>query len=216
MLAKFWCVTTLKVLNQAEKLRRMGSCVRKNCVRRCNQLHSDDEYAFDCSEQLAVSTCANSADLRTALLQWCSSRNFRAKLGMEQVRMMTARCKSTLSRKARGWTKADTKTRKEIARATRAIRTSTRARTVPELDIGRTTAGVQVEEPATIPPVKQQLHTDRQEPRRAKTKANKWTVGTNQWSESASTVSYPSQTPSTIGALSWIMGLKVNSVSSTR
>ena len=48
---------------------------------------------------------------------------------------------------------------------------------------------------------------------------------TNQPSETASTVLYPSQTPSTIGALSrnpdveqtgWIMGVTINSVSSTR
>ena len=50
-------------------------------------------------------------------------------------------------------------------------------------------------------------------------------VETNQSSEIASTVSYLSQTPSTIGALScspdmeqkgWIMGATINSVSSTR
>ena len=48
---------------------------------------------------------------------------------------------------------------------------------------------------------------------------------THQPSETASTVSYPSQTPSTIGALScnpdveqngWIVGVTINSVSSTR
>ena len=50
-------------------------------------------------------------------------------------------------------------------------------------------------------------------------------VETNELSETASTVSYPSQTPSTIGALScnsymeqkgWIMGVTINSESSTK
>ena len=62
-------------------------------------------------------------------------------LEMEQMRMMTTGYKSIPSRKARGRAKANTKTRKEIARDTRATQTSTRARTVAERDIGRKTAG---------------------------------------------------------------------------
>ena len=76
-------------------------------------------------------------------------------LEMERAQMMTV-CKSTLSRKARRRTEANTTTSKEIARParpTRALQTSTRARTVAELDIGRRTAGDQVEEHTTIPPV---------------------------------------------------------------
>ena len=75
-------------------------------------------------------------------------------LEMERAQMMT-RCNSTLSRKARARAKANTTTRKEIARParpTRALQTSTRARTVAELDTGRRTAGDQVEEHTTIPP----------------------------------------------------------------
>ena len=62
--------------------------------------------------------------------------------------MMTG-CKSTLSRTAGTRAKANTTTRKEIARParpTRALQTSTRARTVAELDIGRKIAGLVVTE----------------------------------------------------------------------
>ena len=150
----------------------MGTCVR-DCVRRCSQIHSDDEYASDFSVPIFEQLCCNGVTLHETL---------------EQIRP------HQLERQA--------KTRKEIARATRAIRTSTRARIVAELDIGRKTAGDQVEEPATIPPVTTATHRQARTTRKAKAKANKWIVGTNQWSESASTVSYPSQTPSPNGALS--------------
>ena len=111
--------------------------------------------------------------------------------------LMTTRCKSTLSRKARGRAKANTKARKEIARttqATRAIQTSTRARTVAELDIGRTTAGDQVEEPTTVPPVSTATQKGKNH-KKGKGKGKQVNiVETNQSSETASTVSYPSQT----------------------
>ena len=108
----------------------------------------------------------NNFQLGTCCQQHSSSRspvtvvlnfgaNPRVGCKMERAQIMTA-CKSTLSRKARGRAKANTETRKEIARTThaaRAMQTSTRARTVAELDIGRKTAGDQVEEPTTIPPV---------------------------------------------------------------
>ena len=93
--------------------------------------------------------------------------------------MMTTGCKSTLSRKARRRTKAYTKTRKEIARttqATRAIQTSTRSRTVAELDIGRKTAGDQVKELTTTPLVTTTTHRKARTTRKAKAKANKWTL----------------------------------------
>ena len=54
--------------------------------------------------------------------------------------MMTG-CKLTLSRKAREKAKVKTNIREEIARPTRALQTSTRARIVANLDIGRKTAG---------------------------------------------------------------------------
>ena len=55
---------------------------------------------------------------------------------MEQVGMMTTGCKSTLSRKAKGRAKANTKIRNVFAQTTQATPTSTRARTVEELDLG--------------------------------------------------------------------------------
>ena len=75
------------------------------------------------------------------------------------------------------------------------------ARTVAELDIDRQTAGDQVEEPTTVPPVT--TATDRQEPQeRQRQRQTSGRCGNeSKSSETASTVSYPSQTPSTIGAL---------------
>ena len=57
----------------------MGTCVR-NCFGRCSQIHSDDVYGTDfLRNNLQLGTYANSAALRTALLQWCySSRNLGA------------------------------------------------------------------------------------------------------------------------------------------
>ena len=59
----------------------MGTCVR-NCSCRCSQVHSDDEYGTDfLRNSLQLGKHANSAALRTALLQWCcSSQNFGATL----------------------------------------------------------------------------------------------------------------------------------------
>ena len=73
-------------------------------------------------------------------------------LEMERVQMMTG-CQLTLSRKVRERAKVKTNTREEIARLarpTRALQTSTRARTGTNLDIGRKTAGIPVEERSTI------------------------------------------------------------------
>ena len=77
-------------------------------------------------------------------------------LEMERVQMMTG-CKLTPSRKVRERAKVKTNTREEIARParrTRVLQTSTRARTVQTLDIGRKTAGIPVEERMTILPTK--------------------------------------------------------------
>ena len=58
----------------------------------------------------------------------------------------------TLSRKVREKAKVKTNIREETARPTRALQSSTRARIVANLDIGRKTAGIPVEERMTIPP----------------------------------------------------------------
>ena len=127
----------------------MGTCVR-NCVGRCSQIHSDDEYGTDFSqEQFAVGyvrqqcRSSNTSFCNGVALPGTLEQIRPCQLEMERAQMMT-RCKSALSRKARGRAKANIKTRKENARParpTRALQTSTRARTVAELDIGRKTAG---------------------------------------------------------------------------
>ena len=90
---------------------------------------------------LQLGTYAKSAALRAALLQWCySSRNFGANLTVSAGNVTSAD-DDQMQVDARP------------ARPTRALQTSTRARTVAELDTGRRTAGDQVEEHTTIPPV---------------------------------------------------------------
>ena len=153
-----------------------------NCVGRCSQVHSDDEYGpIFLRSSLQLDTYANSTALRAALLQWCySSRNFGANptassgngTGADDDRMQVDSFK-----KVRERAKVKTNTSEEIARParpTRAPQTSTRARTVANLDIGRKTAGIPVKERMTTPPseilAKARVNTQ------AKGKANTWTL----------------------------------------
>ena len=144
----------------------------------------------------------------------------RRHLEMVRVQMMTG-CKLTLSRKVKGKAKVKTNIKEEIARQTRAPQTSTRARIVGNLDIGRKTAGIPLEERMTIPPAGKgkSKNTEKGKGKHVDD------VETEQLqpSETASTVSYPSPDPSVVGELScissvdpWIMGVTLNSVSSTR
>ena len=80
------------------------------------------------------------------------------------------------SRKARRRPKANTKSRKELARPARALQTSTRARTVAELDIGRKISGYQVEERTTIQPITRATRRKARTTRKAKLKAHKGTL----------------------------------------
>ena len=57
---------------------------------------------------------------------------WQCQVDMEQVRMMTIACMSTLSRKAMGRATVNTISTKDVAQATRATETSTRARIVVE------------------------------------------------------------------------------------
>ena len=207
----------------------MGTCVR-SCVGRCSQIHSDDEYG---TEFFSGTTCSW-VHPPTVLLfeQLCCDgvtlpgtleRIRPCQLEMEQVLMMTTGCKSTLSRKARGRTKANTKTRKEIARttqATRAIQNCDRTGHWTK-DFWRPGGGAHDNSTSN------NHNTQKGKNHKKGRSKSKYVdvVETNQPSEAASTVSYPSQTPSTLGALScnpdgeqkgWIMGATVNSVSSTR
>ena len=97
-------------------------------------------------------------------------------LEMERVQMMTG-CKLTLSRKVREMAKVKTNIREEIARParpTRALQTSTRARIVANLDIGRKTAGIPVEERTTMPPT--EILAKARVKTQVKGKANTWTL----------------------------------------
>ena len=97
-------------------------------------------------------------------------------LEMKRVQMMTG-CKFTLCRKVRERAKVKTNTREEIARParpTRALQTSTRARTVANLDIERKTAGIPVEERMTIPPT--EILAKARVKTQVKGKANTWTL----------------------------------------
>ena len=132
---------------------------------------------------LQLVTYPNSAALRAALLQRCySSRNVGAnptassgtETGADADRMQGDSFKKG-KRKGKG--KNKTNTREEIARParrTQALQTSTRARTVANLDIERKTAGIPVEERMTFPPTeilaKARIKTQ------VKGKANTWTL----------------------------------------
>ena len=172
---------------------------------------------------LQLGTYANSTALRAACCSGVTpletlERIRPRHLEMERVQMMTG-CKLTLSSKVRERAKVKTNTREEIARParpTRALQTSTRARTVANLNIGKKTAGIWVGERMTIPPTeilaKARVNTQ------VMGKANTWTP-----SETSSNVSYLSQDPSVVGELlcisivdPWIMGVQINSVSSVR
>ena len=144
-------------------------------------------------------------------------------LEMDRVQMRTG-SKLTLSRKVRERAKVKTNIREEIARPTRALQTSTCARTVANLDIGRKIAGILEEGCMTIPLseilAKSRVNTQK------KGKGKHADVVEREQpppSETVSTVSYPSQDPSVIGELScilsvdpWIMGMTINSVSPIR
>ena len=121
--------------------------------------------------QLFVQTCCSGVTpLHT------SERIRPRHLETERVQMMTG-CKLTLSRKVRERAKVKTNTSEEIARParpTRALQTSTRARTVANLDIGRKTAGTPVEERTTIPPT--EIRAKARVNTKAKGKANTWTL----------------------------------------
>ena len=114
--------------------RRLRMCVR-NCSCGCSPVHSYDEYGTDFSlEQLCSLVQRQTVPLFEKL---CHPRP--CQLEMEQVRMMTTGCKSTLSRKARGWQRRTPESEwysHKPHQQTRAILTSTRSTTVAERDIG--------------------------------------------------------------------------------
>ena len=171
-----WCLRRLRI--RLESLgagcRRMGTRFW-NCVGRCSQIHrfflgTVSSWVHTPTVPLFEQLCCDGVTLPET-----SERIPPCQLEMERAQMMTG-CKLTLSRKARGRAKANTKTRREIARPTRALQTSTRVRPVAELDIGRKTAGDQVEERTTIPPVTTATLRKARVTRKAKRRANTWTL----------------------------------------
>ena len=105
------------------RCRRVGLCFR-NCSCGCSQIHSDEEYGTDFSqEQLAVWVLKQTVHL---FEQLCCNGVYPATLehlqpcqvGLEQVRVMTTGCKSTVSTKAWERVKANTQIRKSLAQAT--------------------------------------------------------------------------------------------------
>ena len=104
---------------------------------------------------------------------------------------------------------------------TRALQTSTRARTVANLDTGRKTAGLPVEERDSSTYRNTGKGKSKHTGKGTGKHVNVVETEQPQPSETASTVSFPSQDPSVVGELSctpsvdpWIMGVTVNSVSS--
>ena len=113
---------------------------------------------------------------------------------------------------------------RKIARPTRVLQTSTRARIVANLDIWRKTAGFPVEERMTIPPT--EILAKARVKTQVKEKANTWTLSKrNNFSllKQLQPCRILRKDPSVVGELwcissvdPWIMGVTLNSVSSTR
>ena len=156
----------------------MGTCVR-NCVGRCSQIHSDDEYGTDSSwEQLAVGY----------IRQQCrSSNSFVAMVSLfpELGANPTVSAGNGTGANDDNRMQVDSQERQgEGQRQTlKPERTSheehkqhEQYRTVTELDIGRKSAGDQVEELTTTPPVTSTTHRKARTTRKAKAKANMWTL----------------------------------------
>ena len=194
----------------------MQSCLRTREARASRRRpHGNDaEYQdFRFSIRIHMSSSSRSP-VAIMLLPLETLKRIRPRhLEMEPVQMVTG-CTLTLSRKVREWAKVKTNTREEVARPARPLQTSTRARIVATLDNGPKTAGILVEERVTIPPT--EVLAKARVKTQVKGKANTWTLSKqNNFS--------PSQDPSVVGKLScissvdpWIMGVTLNSVSSTR
>ena len=148
-------------------------------------------------------------------------------LEMEHAQMMTTGCKSTLSRKARRRAKAKTRTNKGIRSTNTKNTSNTDINTCKNCgETGHCTKNCwRPGGGAYDKSTNNNTNTQKGKHHKKRKSESKHVdiVETNQSPETASTVLYPSQTPSTIGALScnshvepWIMGVTINSVSSTR
>ena len=217
------------------KLASLGAGCRRmrtrfwTCVDRCSQGHSDDEHGTDffgtvCSwvhtptVPLFEHLCCNGVTLPKTL-----ERIRPCQLDMERAQMMT-RCKTSLRRKGReGQRQTPNPVRKSHDQNTSFTDINTCK------NCGRT--GHWAEDcwrpSGRAYDNSTSKHSNTQKGKNHKNGKGRSkhvdVVGTNQPSETASTVLYPSQTPSTIGELSfnsfvdpWIMGVTINSTSTRR
>ena len=154
-----------------------------NCVGRCSQAHSDDEYDADFSqERFAVGYIRQQCRSSSSLLQWCySSRNFGANLTVSAGNGTGADNNNRMQVDALKKGNGKGKGKHQNQKGNRTNNTSNTSNTdintcksCGRTDIGRKTAGDQVEERTTIPPVTATPRKARTT-RKAKVKANTWT-----------------------------------------
>ena len=181
---------------------------------------------------LLLGTYANSAALRAALLQWChSSRNFGANPTVSAGNGTSTDDDNRMQVDSLKKGKKKGKGKHQIQKRNRTTSTTNTSST-DFLRVAVVTGGIVVRSSTWSPAVFRPVSSSSTVLARADGKNHKKGEGkskhvdaveSNQPSETASTVSYPSQTPSTIGELSctsnvepWIMGVTINSVSTRR
>ena len=147
---------------------------------------SDDEYGTDfLRSKLQLGKNANSAALQTALLQWCySSRNFGVNptvsagsgTGADDDSRMQVDPLKRGKEKGKGKHQNQKGNRTKNTKQHEQYRHQHVQELWQTLDTGRKTAGDQVEEPTTIPPVTTATHRKARTTGKATAKANKWTL----------------------------------------
>ena len=218
-------MTTLKVFRlegnwRSEKWDRASGTARPDAVK-CTVTMSMAPLSLRNNVQLG--THANSAALRTALLQWCfSSRNFGPNPTQSAGNGTGADDDNKIQvdslKKGNGRAKADTQKPGRKSHKRHKQHGEYRHQHVHELWQNGTLGGRLLE--AYDNNTRNNSHTNKgKNYKKGKGKGKHMDVmETNQSSETASTVSFPSQTPSTLGELSctsnvepWIMGVTINS-----
>ena len=217
------------------KLASLGAGCRRmrtrfwTCVDRCSQVHSDDEYGTDfLRNSLQFGTYANNALFEQLCCNGVTLSNTLERirpcqLDMERAQMMTG-CKTTLRRKAREGQRQppnpDRKSHDQNTSFTDINTCKNCGRTGHWAEDCWRPSGGAYDNSTSDNSNTQKGKNHKNGKGRSK---HVDVVGTIQPSEAASTVLYPSQTPSTIGELScnsfvelWIMGVTINSTSTRR